>query len=199
MESRRREETKNRIKESAIEEFLEKGYEKANLRSICKRANVTTGAFYFSFAGKEALLEEILAPLIHAYEDMIERLRNLQLAHPEQGLDNDRQVMGFLLAHRREALMILEKCAGSRYAGYREKIQDMMLTSFQMYFEKYLGRMPDENLMRILVSQRLQGCIDIIRGDYDMEYAMYLIEKTGIFAESGTASLIENLKKEAHL
>lgn len=47
--------------------------------------------------------------------------------------------------------------------------------------------------------RQVQGCIDMIRGDYDMEYAMYLIEKTGIFAESGTASLIENLKKEAHL
>ena len=52
MENKRREETVNRIKESAVQEFLEKGYEKANLRSICKRANVTTGAFYFSFESK---------------------------------------------------------------------------------------------------------------------------------------------------
>ncbi len=198
MENKRREETINRIKESAVQEFLEKGYEKANLRSICKRANVTTGAFYFSFESKEALLDFILAPLVKIYEDMISTLREVQTAHPEQGVDIDRKIMGFLMEHRRESLIILEKSQGSKYEGYRQNVQEMMLESFNLYFSRFLKSLPDQHLMHILVSERLQGCIDIIKGDYDMDYSMYLVEKTGIFANGGTAALINDLQKEEH-
>ena len=36
--------------------FKTQGFEKANLRAICKSAGVTTGAFYGHFEDKEALL-----------------------------------------------------------------------------------------------------------------------------------------------
>ena len=40
---------------SGKEEFLTHGYEKASLRTICKKAGFTTGAFYNQFSGKEEL------------------------------------------------------------------------------------------------------------------------------------------------
>ena len=46
-------ETMEKIKQAALEEFYEKGYAKASLRTICSRAGVTTGAMYFSFENKE--------------------------------------------------------------------------------------------------------------------------------------------------
>ena len=42
-------ETRKKLQESAMQEFLEKGFMKASLRSICKNAGVTTGALYFFF------------------------------------------------------------------------------------------------------------------------------------------------------
>ena len=36
--------TREKLMEYARQEFLEKGYMKASLRSICKKAGVTTGA-----------------------------------------------------------------------------------------------------------------------------------------------------------
>ena len=41
----------------AKEEFMEKGYNKASLRSICSKAGITTGALYFFFENKEDLYE----------------------------------------------------------------------------------------------------------------------------------------------
>lgn len=38
-------ETHERILKSGLAAFLEEGFEKANLRRICKAAGVTTGAF----------------------------------------------------------------------------------------------------------------------------------------------------------
>ena len=47
--------TKNRILEYAKEEFLNKGFEKAQVAEIAKAANVTTGAIYRHFKNKEEL------------------------------------------------------------------------------------------------------------------------------------------------
>ena len=41
-------ETHERILKSGLAAFLEEGFEKANLRRICKAAGATTGAFYLS-------------------------------------------------------------------------------------------------------------------------------------------------------
>ena len=41
--------------EAAKKEFLEKGYNKASLRTICNKAGMTTGALYFFFDNKEDL------------------------------------------------------------------------------------------------------------------------------------------------
>ena len=57
------EETHERILKSGLEAFLREGYEKANLRRICKAAGVTTGAFYKHFKDKEALFSELVEPL----------------------------------------------------------------------------------------------------------------------------------------
>ena len=70
MEDERRKQTEQKLIESGKAEFLKKGYAKANLRDLCKTAEVTTGAFYFSFANKEALLAAILDPVIADYERM---------------------------------------------------------------------------------------------------------------------------------
>ncbi len=47
--------TKENLLNVARKEFLEKGYQGASLRTICQKANVTTGALYFFFANKEDL------------------------------------------------------------------------------------------------------------------------------------------------
>ena len=74
---------------AAKEEFLEKGYNKASLRSICSKAGMTTGALYFFFENKEDLYEEItgkpkkeLADLIkkHITEDTasVKEIKNIE-------------------------------------------------------------------------------------------------------------------------
>ncbi|MFQ8980003.1 MAG: TetR/AcrR family transcriptional regulator [Waltera sp.] len=74
METDRKKITEENLIRCGREEFLEKGYAGANLRDICKRAGVTTGAFYFSFENKEALLGAILDPLIAEYQKMMQQI-----------------------------------------------------------------------------------------------------------------------------
>lgn len=50
----------------------------------------------------------------------------------------------------------MEKSAGSRYEGFKSQIDMQMQSAFTSYFSKFMGVSPDAELIRILVSMRLQ-------------------------------------------
>ena len=58
------EKTHKKILDCGKKIFKEQGFEKANLRAICKSAGVTTGAFYGHFEDKEALFSELVEPIV---------------------------------------------------------------------------------------------------------------------------------------
>lgn len=190
-----KEETIEKIKQAALEEFYTNGYAKASLRTICNRAGVTTGAMYFSFENKEALFQAILQPLVESYEKMLARCMQIELEDSSEGADVDVLLMQFILKHRKEAIVIMEKAQGSCYEGFRDRIEQMMQQSFQAYYQSRLETPPDMRLIRILAKQRLDSCLEIVKEDYDMEYSLYLVKQVGIYAEGGTDRLIESLRK----
>ena len=149
MEDERRKQTEQKLIKSGKEEFLKKGYAKANLRDICKNAGVTTGAFYFSFENKEALLSAILAPVITDYEKMCSTFERREEDDPNTADDNERQMMEYLSEHRTEAIILMEKSAGSRYEKFRPQISQQMQAAFTSYFTKFMGSTPDAELIRI--------------------------------------------------
>ena len=56
--------TKKKILDSATNEFYAKGFDKASLRDIWEKANVTTGALYFFFKDKDDLFNNVIAPVV---------------------------------------------------------------------------------------------------------------------------------------
>lgn len=196
MNDERRKQTEQKLINAGREEFLLKGYSKANLRDICKAAGVTTGAFYFSFANKEALLSAVLDPVIAGYEHMGSRLARREEEDPSTAEDNERQIIEYVSEHRAEAVILMDKCAGSRYEGFRYQIQKQMETAFTSYFTKFMGSSPETELIRILVSMRLQGYMELIRGEYTVEERLQLAKAIGIHADAGTMSLIRYLKEQ---
>lgn len=189
--------TTEKIKQAAIEEFLDKGYTGASLRTICSRAGVTTGAMYFCFSNKEALLQAILEPLIAQYEELLTEYMQIEMEHPERAEELDVRMMEFILAHRKETILVMEKAQGSCYENFRSKIEILMEQSFRTYFERNLNSKVDNNLIKILAKIRLDSCLEIIKGNYEMEYSLNLTEKIGIYANGGTEKLIKKLK-ESH-
>lgn len=189
--------TTEKIKQAAIEEFLDKGYAGASLRTICSRAGVTTGAMYFCFDNKEALIRAILEPFISQYEKLLAECMQIEMEHPERAEELDVRMMEFILTHRKETILVMEKAQGSCYENFRDKVEALMEQSFRTYFESRLNSKADDNLIKILTKVRVDGCLEIIKGNYEMEYSLELTEKIGIYANGGTEKLIEKLK-ESH-
>lgn len=196
MEQERKKQTEARLLQCGKREFLEKGYAKANLRAICAAAGVTTGAFYCSFASKEALLSAIIEPVMGDFEQMMRTLSRREEEDLSTSEENERLLMQYASAHREEAIILLEGVAGSRYEGFRAQLLDWMQEAFRRYYTKHLGRSPDEELIRILADMRLRGSLELIRGEYSMERRLFLTRAIGIHAEAGTEALIEALKNE---
>src|SRR5215212_6175609 len=75
--------TRDALVAAAAEVFAEKGYERAGVAEIARRAGLTTGAIYSNFSGKAELLLEAID--VRA-EDEFERLFN---EHRFQGRATD--------------------------------------------------------------------------------------------------------------
>ena len=62
--------TLDRILKEAKIEFMEKGYQKASLREIVKKAGLTTGAFYGYYKNKEQLFDALVGEV---YQEVLDR------------------------------------------------------------------------------------------------------------------------------
>lgn len=134
-----------RILASAKKEFLELGFEKASLKSICEQAQVTTGALYKRYKGKEDLFCAVAADTV---EDLQAILQEKKGSGPEQlsdealmkawDMDVDYMMWWFeFLYERHDGFELLLKCAeGTRYANFQHDwVEEMTGATWQFYRE----------------------------------------------------------------
>jgi AcrR family transcriptional regulator len=103
----RAEATRRRIIAAAVELFDEDGYSATSLGKIIRRANVTSGAFYYHFASKE----EVAIAIIDQVTQQTSDLRQEFVGTPESGLKNVIE-MAFKLS------LLLNRDPSFRVAGY---------------------------------------------------------------------------------
>jgi AcrR family transcriptional regulator len=103
------EETRGRILEAALEIFRERGFEGATMREIATRAAVATGAAYYYFDSKDAIvmafyeraqleMRPTLEQVLEERRNFDERLRGLVQVKLDYFLPN-RKLLGALSAH----------------------------------------------------------------------------------------------------
>lgn len=187
--------TRQRLLLAAKEEFSRYGYRRASLRRICAACEVTTGAFCFFFANKDALFCEIVDPVIEKGEQLSQEMCRRELEDPSTAQDNDRKMMEFELLYRTEFLLLLEGAEGSSRENYKEYFFRKLVRSFTEYFTAYIGREPDPEIMRLLVGMRIQGNLALLKGDYDVERTLFLNDMLACYADGGAQRLIDNLKE----
>ena len=120
----------DKILECAKEEFLEKGYENASMRTIAERAGYTTGMLYGRFADKSQLFRELV-------EEGAEKLFAFYSATQEEfsyfPAERQRREMDSYVAGKMDTMidiiydyfdafkLIVTKSAGSGYEYYIDK------------------------------------------------------------------------------
>lgn len=150
--------TRNKLLESARVEFMEKGYMKASLRTICKNAGVTTGALYFFFQDKEDLFESIAKETINNIWQMMQGHYNDERVMAENGmtteeiqdnhgdLDESAAIIRQMYLHRDDILLVLTKAQGTKF----ENIADKFIETSEVHYRAMAAEMqklyPDKSV-----------------------------------------------------
>lgn len=154
------------ILKSAKAEFLRCGYEKASLRAICRKAGVTTGAFYSHFRSKEELIHIILAEEI-GEGDWEAKLGEFGGPPTAEAIAKaEISFVKYALEHRDVCLLLMDCAEGSPYQGYWRKV----LQLFEQLIRScvaHSGVQVRAEAVHLVAISEFERCCQMIREDYD--------------------------------
>ena len=169
-----------KVNKAIKEEFLEKGYEAASIRSIGARAGMTSAGLYRHYADKEAMYAAMVEPLIEEIRtwtrkhtekkfDLIEAKKGRNDLFGESFIDMIRDV---ILPRRDEFRLLMTCSSGTKYENFiHEFVQDNQKEFLEVIrFLKdngYPAIDVDEEELHMLLSAYLTACFEPIIHDYD--------------------------------
>lgn len=198
--------TRQKLLDSAKKEFLDKGYMKASLRTICKNAGVTTGALYFFFQDKEDLLSKLVEEPLKQLVFMVQQHFSEEFAADEAlaptGIDTRdvraaKMVVRFMYQHYDEFLILLTKSQGSAYENIVSRFTDM----YEQHNSIIAGRMaercgvpkPNNFIIHWVTHMQISAFVHLLMYEPDEEKAVSRIEDLVVFLVSGWNGLLTSV------
>lgn len=134
-----------RLLASARTEFMKNGFIKAELKTICDNAGVTTGAVYKRYKGKEDLFCAVVAEVSAALTDFINSRSDVDFSGLSDREVHDSWVMTFdavmpmfrmLYRYRDDFSLLISKAAGTRYENFNHEFVDRMSYAYEQYYSE---------------------------------------------------------------
>lgn len=167
-------EKKKELIRRAREEFQEKGFAGASLRSICNKAGVTTGAVYFFFKDKDGLfhavvdgmLQKFWAALInHVQEDFDEDFETYQRVRGDHD-EISEMLLNVLYDDYEISMLLLRKAAGSSYENVLDQIVAVLEGYYGRLAQKYAdsrpGKKVDQYMLHYLTHVQVDGFVQLL-------------------------------------
>lgn len=168
-----------KVRKAVKEEFLEKGYEDASIRSIGARAGMTSAGLYRHYADKEAMFNAMVEPLIESINEwtakhtkknaILDGKATTDELFGETFVDMVKEV---ILPRRDEFILLISRSAGTKYENfihdYVEENQKEFLEAIRLLKRKgYQTSELGEEELHMLLSAYLTACFEPIIHDYD--------------------------------
>lgn len=186
---------------AAREEFMEYGYEKASMRRIGQRCQMTAAGLYRHCRDKADLFGELVLPSINRINDWIDahisrNLRSLEADAVDIWQDSEIDMMRDLVyPHMEEYRLLLTKAQGSPYENFlhelTQKHQDQMMAFLPRLHEKgYVPRMIDPKELHLLLSAYTTAMFEPVIHGYTQEEAYCCLETVEAFFLPGWKQLL---------
>ena len=193
-----------KILEVAKQEFMEKGYINASMRSIAEKSGCTTGMLYSRFADKNkiftSLVKEGADKLLYYFnyyhegfsnatpKEQIESLHN----YSEQGME---KVIDIIYDYFDSFKLIICCGFGSSYGNFVDVLVDMEVESTVKFVEVLKKQGHDlphirVDLCRILANSLFNGIFEIVAHDFDKESAKEYVNSLQDFFAAGWDRLL---------
>ena len=169
-----------KVKKAVKEEFLEKGFEDASIRSIGARAGMTSAGLYRHYADKEAMFNAMVEPLIECIKEWTRKHTSRKFDLLEGNASDDKlfgenfvdMVKEVILPRRDEFILLISRSAGTKYENfihdYVEDNQKEFMDAIRYLKRKgYQAADLGEEELHMLLSAYLTACFEPIIHDYD--------------------------------
>lgn len=180
------------------QEFMEKGYEGASIRSIGERAGMTSAALYRHYKDKNEMFSSLVSPLMHEMDrwmrhheqgkyDMIKSNGNNEKLCGESFIDLIKEI---ILPHRDEFYLLTSCSKGSSYENFIhdfvDRNQGKMMEAIDYLKKMGYPVLPvSEEEIHMLLSAYLTALFEPIIHGYDNEKIRNYLERANDFFAPG--------------
>jgi len=162
-----KDEVRNNITEKALQEFREKGYNGASIRSIAKNSDTSVGNIYKYFNGKDDIYENLIGSVYSRVMSCIDQFSQVKLDENSEkvfyGLMGN--IMDLVEDNSEELSILFNKSEGSRYENCKSTFTDFItdtVTRMMNYKLGLEGKSLQDNFKIYLLSCSLVNSISII-------------------------------------
>lgn len=170
-----------RLIECAKEEFLEKGYKDASLRTIAAKADTSTNSIYVRFKDKQGLFEAIVQPAVDGVTEMFCRIQesfhefdaNTQRERVnEYSFEGMATLLDYMYDHFDEFRLLLDASHGTRFQNFVDELTRIEVEYTYKYMEAVgcpgleSGELTEE-LLHIVTTAYFEGVFEVIRHRMD--------------------------------
>jgi len=172
-----KEDVKNKIVDSAVEEFLVNGFENSSLRTIASQAGITIGNIYSYFSSKDDLFNHVVAPAAEALDELLSLdFIRYERKHATNLATISRKICGLFIENRERFFIIMNGSSGSKYENTKENIVDLISKRFQTeFFPSFEKENKDPLFSMVLATSLLSGFLTIFNsygGDDDRLFSL---------------------------
>ena len=189
----------------AQQEFLEKGFALASLRTIAQEAGTSTGSIYTRFGDKEGLFRAIAEPVVDAFKAMFRKIQEDFHQFPEE---EQRAEMGQYTARHQEELLdyiydhfdvfrlLLDGAHGTRFSCFLDELVDIEVDYTYKYMEvigceSVKSGLVTEEFIHIIVTAYFNGMFEVVRHNMDRAAAHRYVKMLNRYHMAGFGTVFD--------
>ncbi|MCR4991296.1 MAG: TetR/AcrR family transcriptional regulator [Lachnospiraceae bacterium] len=173
--------TREALIASAKKEFLEKGYNKASLRSICSDAGLTTGALYFLFENKADLYSAIVDPPLNGLKQILGRhfeedRKEAAMISSLDEMDLDHSwisdmIVSYIYENYDSFMLLLTASENTKYENVVDEFVELVDNSVVMMMQNIKGYTYDKYMSHWMSHISIDAFIHEIKHEKDVNTA----------------------------
>lgn len=198
-----------RILACAKEEFLEKGFSEASLRSIAAKADTTTGSIYSRYGGKEELFGEIVEPaaeyLIAMFTRTQENFHAMDVEEQPKKMEGTVQngmheMLDYIYENFETFELLLDASYGTKFQHFVECLVEIETKYTYRYMEdmhmaKQTQNVITEDFVHIMTTALFESIFEVVRHKMTKEDAIRYIDMLSLYHYAGWDAILQISEK----
>ena len=163
----------DRLLEAGLKEFLDKGYRQGSITTVAEDAGVPIGNLYRYFDGKSGLLDALVKSTYQEIPKLIEQLAwvdaDTSISLEDLMVHLAQLLLNLFDAHGKEMVLLVDKCASTRYEDFFQKVIDQVSNLVFIKFYGADGKEIDKQMAYLASKAFIGTMFDILRSNMDRE------------------------------